>query len=313
VVVLAQLSACATRPDDIRPQYVSSDAYASSSCEELARRAEKNQLRLAQLSDQINHNANVDAARVAGAVAMAVVLPFWFVKTHGSGPQQAEYAQLLGEQRAIRERMQQANCSSELVAVADISYAADVGAPNVGEEKSSLSADPRVAALRDKLLSNDARAVQATAKSLVAAEVTDRSVLDLVAAKLGQWQYTLDKREASAAAWLCKVLGQSRDGRYKQLMGDVAAGALSPQVRKYAEWAADELPVGVSPQYVYRAAQGGPPSVQSQQRATSRIRGEASVSRDPMTRLKELQDMFESGLITREQYEKKQGEILRDL
>lgn len=289
VCAYAMLAGCATRASNLQPTYVGSAAYVSLSCPELASLDLQGNQRLLNLSAQINSNATHDAAAVAGAVVMAVVLPFWFVQTHGDGWQQAEYSRLLGEQQAIKEQLQIKGCSE-----------ADYVVGRTLEARSPTNAvDPRIENARRALFSPDVDVMKDAASTLVESGVRDRPMLDLVATRIALSAFTLDDNEADGIAKLCDLLGDSNDGRYQSFIVKVASGALHEDVREHADEAADELPEGVIPQFAF--ALQGPPSAES--------RGASSAS----SRLEQLDDLRKRGLITDGEYQAKKKEILDKL
>jgi len=64
---------------------------------------------------------------------------------------------------------------------------------------------------------------------------SDPEVLDLFAAKAWREMGTGDKRLVDTLSWICKVLGQSQNPRYKTVLKAIATEASEKKLRKYAQ------------------------------------------------------------------------------
>lgn len=109
-VIVAHVSACATRPANIRPKYVSPLIYAQATCAELVGESTTIAARLDPLGTRINKNANIDAIWVGTYVPLLILLPFTFFLLHGDGVQYEEYSSLLGQRDAVQQQAHQKRC-----------------------------------------------------------------------------------------------------------------------------------------------------------------------------------------------------------
>jgi hypothetical protein len=104
-----------------------------------------------------------------------------------------------------------------------------------------------------KLMANGGpTSIRSAAESIFNTGNTDQEVLDAAAETLAQ-NYKKNpgsETHADAAAWLCKALGNSGNGRYKALLTEVTEQAQGKKLRKHCDKAADNLPKGVAPYVV---------------------------------------------------------------
>jgi len=91
---------CASKPEDIKTQYVSPMLYKDYDCEQLA--VEKNRIdrEIGILYESLKNRANKDTAQAVGAV---IFWPFLFALEGGDGPEAIEYGRLRGQAKAIQE------------------------------------------------------------------------------------------------------------------------------------------------------------------------------------------------------------------
>jgi hypothetical protein len=77
----------------------------------------------------------------------------------------------------------------------------------------------------------------------------DQEVLDVAAQTLANiYQKAPNARDyVDATAWLCKALGNSGNGRYKQLIKDVSESDIHRNAKKHCKKAQESLPDGVAP------------------------------------------------------------------
>ncbi|MFK5978885.1 MAG: hypothetical protein QM488_08375 [Rhizobiaceae bacterium] len=102
------LSACATKPEDIKASYVSPLAYESYECDQLSAEAERVSGHAADIAGVQRKKAKGDA--VATGVALILFWPaLFFVK--GNGATESEVARLKGEMEAIERVAIQKRCS----------------------------------------------------------------------------------------------------------------------------------------------------------------------------------------------------------
>ena len=112
VAIAAHLGACATRPENVRPRYVSPLVFAQASCAELLGESTTLTSRLDPLKGRINKNATIDAIWVGTYVPLLVLLPFTFFLLHGDGAEYEEYSSLLGQQDAVQQQSRTKRCTT---------------------------------------------------------------------------------------------------------------------------------------------------------------------------------------------------------
>lgn len=165
------------------------------------------------------------------------------------------------------------------------------------------------------------------AKTLYAANGLTTSQLDRVAYQIVTDQGSEDDLRVDGLAFLAMTIEKSEQGRYKPMLRGVAETARTRKLRWAADDAADDLPdptadvFDASSYWAPAPVQpaGDPPSAYSRTAVARPTAAGAPAGakpaerRDPMSRLQELEEMYRAGLITREVYEAKQGEILDDL
>ena len=104
--------------------------------------------------------------------------------------------------------------------------------------------DARSVLMRQWLATRDPRVLSRVAKELVTREEYDRAVLDEVARRIDRDFDTGDEHLAGGLSRLCKALGASGDGRYREFLLDIANLATSRRLRSHAQAAAGKLPDG---------------------------------------------------------------------
>lgn len=91
------------------------------------------------------------------------------------------------------------------------------------------------------LWTNDVLLLQETAKRMYIEHATDSGLLDVMADRLWLSLAHPAPDYSDAFAWMCKVIEQSRDGRYATLMHDLIEKSTDSKVAKRAASALDEL------------------------------------------------------------------------
>jgi hypothetical protein len=86
-------------------------------------------------------------------------------------------------------------------------------------------------------------------------EPINEDILDRIADRIYLSQKENDGKMADALAHLCKLLGKSRNGKYKQLLREVSEKAAHGKLRKHAALAANSLPD--SSEAMYEARKSG--------------------------------------------------------
>lgn len=103
----------------------------------------------------------------------------------------------------------------------------------------------------DVITDGDARDLrQLTTTLLKQKSPIDTAVLDRVADRIHHSQTETDGYMADTLAHMCKLLRNSQNGKYKQLMRDVSEKAAHATLRKHAGLAADALPDPAGESYV---------------------------------------------------------------
>ena len=103
VVVLSAVSiamtGCATSPDKIPAQSVSTIPYEQYNCKQVAADSDRVSRRVGELQSSLQKTASNDQAQMA--VGMILFWPALFFLEGGDGPEAAEYARLKGERDAL--------------------------------------------------------------------------------------------------------------------------------------------------------------------------------------------------------------------
>ena len=108
IISSAFLSGCATKPEDIKPSYVSPLAYDSYDCGQLSLEAERVSSHAADIAGVQTKKAKGDA--VATGVALILFWPaVFFIK--GNGATESEIARLKGEMETIEKVAIQKRCN----------------------------------------------------------------------------------------------------------------------------------------------------------------------------------------------------------
>lgn len=100
-----------------------------------------------------------------------------------------------------------------------------------------------------QLASGGPSSIHSAAESILNTGVTDQEVLDVAAEALAQgYRRNTDMEPyADAMAWVCRALGGSGNGRYKELLTEVTKNAPNKRMKKHCDKAASSLPKGVAP------------------------------------------------------------------
>ena len=94
------LSACASSPDELTAQHVSTLRYEESTCKQLVLEMDYANERLGQLYTSLDKKAGDDAAQMG--IGLVLFWPALFFLEGGDGPEAAEYSRLRGEVDAMR-------------------------------------------------------------------------------------------------------------------------------------------------------------------------------------------------------------------
>ena len=105
------LSACASSPDKMSAMSVSTLAYESYDCDQIAAESQRVERRVAELYGQLKKTADNDSAQMA--VGLVLFWPALFFLEGGDGPEAAEYRRLKGEYEALQKVSVQKKCGLE--------------------------------------------------------------------------------------------------------------------------------------------------------------------------------------------------------
>lgn len=92
-----------------------------------------------------------------------------------------------------------------------------------------------------KLVSNDPVQIRSASKEAIAMQLSDQKALDVVAQYIWNNKKTTDNQLIDGLAWLCKVLGASENGRYREFLLGLTPEVTNRKIAKYAQGAADKL------------------------------------------------------------------------
>lgn len=108
ITALMAISACASNPDKLGTQYVSSVKYQDYTCSQLSMSYDNKSTRLAQLYNQLKKERDADELQVG--VGLLLFWPTLLFVEGGDGAEAVEYSRLKGEVQAIQEMMIQKSC-----------------------------------------------------------------------------------------------------------------------------------------------------------------------------------------------------------
>lgn len=102
------LTGCATSPDKIATQSVSTLPYEQYNCKQLGAEVDRVTRRLSELRGSLEKTASNDTAQMA--VGMILFWPALFFLEGGDGPEAAEFGRLKGERDALERVAIQKEC-----------------------------------------------------------------------------------------------------------------------------------------------------------------------------------------------------------
>ncbi len=110
ITALAALTvaACASNPDKLGTQQVSSYKYINYNCTQLSMQLDNKNARLSSLYTQLKKERDADEIQVG--VGLLLFWPTLLFVEGGDGPEAAEYSRLKGEVQAIQEVMINKSC-----------------------------------------------------------------------------------------------------------------------------------------------------------------------------------------------------------
>jgi len=117
----------------------------------------------------------------------------------------------------------------------------------IAEPYAIASGDPS-SSMRDTIATANREVLLRITRSLSKQkEPIDVTLLDRVADRIYQSQAETDGGMADTLAHMCKLLASSKNGKYKQMLLEVAEKASHSTLRKHAARSAEQLPDGVQP------------------------------------------------------------------
>lgn len=96
--------------------------------------------------------------------------------------------------------------------------------------------------MRQGILAPDPLVMTATVKNAIQRGVTDEAILDTAAWRLAAEMHTKDKYMVDGLAYICRLLGNSANPRYRNLAVEVASKADARKLQAYAEKMLTSLP-----------------------------------------------------------------------
>jgi len=121
----------------------------------------------------------------------------------------------------------------------------------VAMANSALALDSSGQRITRMLASGGPNTVSDAAQDVYNQRIVDQEVLDVTAETLNQY-YTRNQNDrdyVDATSWLCKALGSSGNGRYRDFVQTVVKSHVHKRARKYCDNALDGLPKGVANQF----------------------------------------------------------------
>lgn len=90
-------------------------------------------------------------------------------------------------------------------------------------------------------LSTDGATLQSVAKSYHAQNNLKLETLDLIAQKIWEMRSSKDSYDIDATSWLCKVLANSKNARYREFLSELIKTSKSKKIQQYAGYALKSL------------------------------------------------------------------------
>lgn len=133
-----------------------------------------------------------------------------------------------------------------------IQFSSDAGEPGyVQKVNMEIQVEFPKDSLADQLDSADPQTLARLVRRYYQQQESDPEVLDLFAAKAWRERGTGDKRLVDTLSWVCKVLGQSQNSRYKTVLQAIASEASDKKLRKYAQSSLALLPDEATMQFQF--------------------------------------------------------------
>lgn len=111
------VAGCASSPDKITAQSVSTLPYEQHNCNQIGAEVDRVNKRVSELHGNLDKKANGDAAQMA--IGMVLFWPALFFLEGGDGPEAAEYGRLKGERDALEKVAIQKECGIAFQTIAE--------------------------------------------------------------------------------------------------------------------------------------------------------------------------------------------------
>ena len=150
----------------------------------------------------------------------------------------------IGRQTFQNLRLSYINFGSMELRYEQTHWLVDLKSEQTDADISAVSADYRD--LLSRLVSNDVTQIRSAAREAIKLPLTDQAALDHVAQYIWDNQSTQNGQFADSLAWLCKVLSNSNNGRYKEVLNTLAQKPIHKKITRYAANSAKRLPSSTS-------------------------------------------------------------------
>jgi len=111
------MAGCASSPDKIASQSVSTLPYEQHNCKQIGAEVDRVNRRVSELHGTLDKKASGDAAQMA--IGMVLFWPALFFLEGGDGPEAAEYARVKGERDALEKVAIQKECGIAFQTIAE--------------------------------------------------------------------------------------------------------------------------------------------------------------------------------------------------
>ncbi|PKG56499.1 hypothetical protein [Shewanella sp. GutDb-MelDb] len=145
----------------------------------------------------------------------------------------------IGRQTFQNLRLSYINFGSMELRYEDTHWIVDLKSKQTNADISAVTAEYRD--LLSRLVSNDVTQIRAAAREAIKLPLTDQASLDHIAQYIWDNQGTQDGHFADSLAWLCKVLSNSKNGRYKEVLDTLAQKPIHKKITRYAAKTAKQL------------------------------------------------------------------------
>ncbi|MEX2649058.1 MAG: hypothetical protein WD673_08600 [Alphaproteobacteria bacterium] len=135
--VCLALAACASQPEKIPAQSVSTLPYQNYDCDQVGLEIDRVNDRAAALQASLEDEADADAAQMA--IGLVLFWPALLFLEGGDGPEAQEYARLRGERQALETVAIQKNCEAAIAAAKFDQTVADDAKTCVAESRSTAT------------------------------------------------------------------------------------------------------------------------------------------------------------------------------